>query len=83
MLNALLNSRFISQDEILDKFLKDQDFEVEEKGEGVALGYLKSISSIAFNATALKRYGLAYYNYLTEFKKTDITTPVTIKYKEI
>lgn len=82
MLNVLLNSKFICEDEILLRFLTDQDFEVESGEAGGTLNYLRSIGEIAFNAKELKNYGMAYYNYLKSFKKTDINNKVTNCYKE-
>lgn len=41
------------------------------------------MTEIAFNATELKDYGIAYYNYISEYNKTEVKTPVTEKYSEI
>jgi hypothetical protein len=49
MLNSLINSKFVNRDEILEKFLADQDFEIEASNEGGAITYIKSMSAIAFN----------------------------------
>ena len=42
---------------------------------------MRSMSSINFNASELKNYGMAYYNYLREFRREDIKTIVIDKYK--
>ncbi len=73
----LLNVNVVSEDEIIKKFLTNQQFEIESPDEGNTLSYLQSITKIAFNAKELKNYGVAYYNYWTEFKQSSIKTEVT------
>ena len=77
MLNMLMNSKFISEDEVLINFLMDQDYEVESGQSEGTLNYIRSLGEIAFNTKELKTYGMAYYNYFKSFKKTDINTKVT------
>lgn len=81
MLNTLLNSKFISEDQILINFLTNQDFQIESGESMDTIGYIRSLGQIAFNAKELKTYGMAYYNYFKSFKKEDVHTKVTECYK--
>ena len=49
MLNVLLASKYVREDQLLLQFLKDQNFELEG-GEGATATYLRSLSSLNFSA---------------------------------
>ena len=80
LLNALLTSKHLRNDECLLQFLRDQNFEMEA-GEGSTMTYLRSMSSMSFSVNELKNYGMAYDNYLTNFRQEEVSTVAIDKYK--
>ena len=46
----LMNSKFISEEQVLLDFLMNQDYEVESSESEGTLSYIKSLGDIAFNA---------------------------------
>lgn len=61
MLNCLVNSKFINKDEMLEKFLSDQDFEIEGSSEGGFFEYFKWFVDLLSSTKEMKIYASALF----------------------
>lgn len=76
MFNRLLECKQVSDDEDLYKFLENEDFQIEQSPDD-EYSFTKMFSGftdIVFNAKEIKDYGMAYYNYVSEYKNKPLIT---------
>lgn len=85
MFNRLLDSKFVGEDDVLGRFLEDEDFQVELHVED-EYSYMKmftGLTDIVFNAKEIKDYGLAYYNYVSEYKNKPLNTDISKEFERL
>ena len=85
MFNRLLDSKFVGEDEVLGRFLEDEDFQVELHADD-EYSYMKmftGLTDIVFNAKEIKDYGLAYYSYISEYKNKPLNSEVAKEFERL
>ena len=83
MLNRLMQKNEVSQDPKLLKFFMDENYEISAQNGENYWEALTGWKDIVLNYSELKDYGMAYYNYVSEYKNKPLNTEISKEYDEL